>query len=191
MLNAPSGLGYEHTGKYSNLLPLSFLMMDGVLTDGTVLVLTADWRQEEMNIKDGFALQNGIEERIQGKDYLGGNSPEVMDRLENWGEGMWVCQYSIKRVSRRVYRRQTTEEKNRCCTWAMIYRIFLLWKWWTGLLPGGCGTGSKGNSTVYFSFKRRWYLCVGCNWKSAEAERPLELFGACGVEIGWWMVNGE
>jgi 3-deoxy-D-manno-octulosonate 8-phosphate phosphatase (KDO 8-P phosphatase) len=59
--------------------------VDGVLTDGTVLVLPDGVQARRMNIKDGFALQMAIKKGYRIKIISGGNSPEVTDRLEKLG----------------------------------------------------------------------------------------------------------
>jgi 3-deoxy-D-manno-octulosonate 8-phosphate phosphatase (KDO 8-P phosphatase) len=59
--------------------------VDGVLTDGTVLVLPDGVQARRMNIKDGFALQMAIKKGYRIKIISGGNSPEVADRLEKLG----------------------------------------------------------------------------------------------------------
>ncbi len=59
--------------------------VDGVLTDGTVLVLPNGVQARRMNIKDGFALQMAMKSGFRIKIISGGNSPEVVDRLEKLG----------------------------------------------------------------------------------------------------------
>ena len=59
--------------------------VDGVLTDGTVLVLDGGLQARRMNIKDGFALQMALKNGYRVKIISGGNSPEVADRLEKLG----------------------------------------------------------------------------------------------------------
>lgn len=59
--------------------------VDGVLTDGTVLVLDGGLQARRMNIKDGFALQMALKKGYRVKVISGGNSPEVQDRLEKLG----------------------------------------------------------------------------------------------------------
>lgn len=59
--------------------------VDGVLTDGTVLVLDGGLQARRMNIKDGFALQMALKKGYRVKIISGGNSPEVMDRLDKLG----------------------------------------------------------------------------------------------------------
>lgn len=59
--------------------------VDGVLTDGTVLVLAGGLQARKMNIKDGFALQMALKNGYRVKIISGGHSPEVADRLEKLG----------------------------------------------------------------------------------------------------------
>jgi 3-deoxy-D-manno-octulosonate 8-phosphate phosphatase (KDO 8-P phosphatase) len=59
--------------------------VDGVLTDGTLLVLDGGLQVRKMNIKDGFALQMALKKGYRVKIISGGNSPEVQDRLEKLG----------------------------------------------------------------------------------------------------------
>ena len=59
--------------------------VDGVLTDGTVLVLAGGLQARRMHIKDGFALQMAQMKGYNVKVISGGNSPEVMDRLDKLG----------------------------------------------------------------------------------------------------------
>jgi len=59
--------------------------VDGVLTDGTILVLRDGLQARRMNIKDGFALQMALKNGFRVKIISGGNSPEVLDRLEKLG----------------------------------------------------------------------------------------------------------
>lgn len=59
--------------------------VDGVLTDGTVLVLDGGLQARRMNIKDGFALQMAIKNGYRVLVVSGGNSPQVVNRLEKLG----------------------------------------------------------------------------------------------------------
>ncbi len=59
--------------------------VDGVLTDGTVLVLDNGLQARRMNIKDGFALQMAKKNGYHVLIISGGNSPQVADRLEKLG----------------------------------------------------------------------------------------------------------
>jgi 3-deoxy-D-manno-octulosonate 8-phosphate phosphatase (KDO 8-P phosphatase) len=59
--------------------------IDGVLTDGTVLVLDNGLQARRMHIKDGFALQMALKNGFRVLIVSGGNSPQVMQRLEKLG----------------------------------------------------------------------------------------------------------
>lgn len=59
--------------------------VDGVLTDGTILVLPNGVQARRMHIKDGFALQMALRNGYKVKIISGGNSPEVTDRLQKLG----------------------------------------------------------------------------------------------------------
>jgi 3-deoxy-D-manno-octulosonate 8-phosphate phosphatase (KDO 8-P phosphatase) len=59
--------------------------VDGVLTDGTVLVLENGLHARRMNIKDGFALQMAEKNDYKVLIISGGNSPQVVHRLEKLG----------------------------------------------------------------------------------------------------------
>ncbi len=59
--------------------------VDGVLTDGTVLVLDGGLQARRMNIKDGFALQMAVKNGYAVKIISGGHSPQVLDRLQRLG----------------------------------------------------------------------------------------------------------
>lgn len=59
--------------------------VDGVLTDGTVMVMNVNLQVRRMNIKDGFALQMAVANGYRVKIISGGNSREVAQRLEKLG----------------------------------------------------------------------------------------------------------
>lgn len=59
--------------------------IDGVLTDGTILVLENGLQARRMNIKDGFSLQMAVKKGYRVMIVSGGNSPQVANRLENLG----------------------------------------------------------------------------------------------------------
>ena len=59
--------------------------VDGVLTDGTVLVLEGGVQARRMHIKDGFALQMAVKNGYNVLIVSGGNSPQVINRLEKLG----------------------------------------------------------------------------------------------------------
>jgi 3-deoxy-D-manno-octulosonate 8-phosphate phosphatase (KDO 8-P phosphatase) len=59
--------------------------VDGVLTDGTVLLTGNGVQARRMHIKDGFALQMAIKNGYRVVIFSGGTSPEVVQRLEKLG----------------------------------------------------------------------------------------------------------
>lgn len=59
--------------------------VDGVLTDGTVLVLDNGLQARKMNIKDGLALQMAIRNGYRVAIISGSNSFQVQQRLEGLG----------------------------------------------------------------------------------------------------------
>ncbi len=59
--------------------------VDGVLTDGTLLVLPDGVMARRMNIRDGYAMQLAIKKGYNILIISGGSSDEVKDRLEKLG----------------------------------------------------------------------------------------------------------
>jgi 3-deoxy-D-manno-octulosonate 8-phosphate phosphatase (KDO 8-P phosphatase) len=59
--------------------------VDGVLTDGTLLVLPDGVMARSMNIKDGYALQLAVKKGYHVVIISGGVSPEVKERLSKLG----------------------------------------------------------------------------------------------------------
>lgn len=59
--------------------------VDGVLTDGSLLVLPGGVMARRMNIKDGYALQLAVKRGYQVLVISGGNAPEVKERLAKLG----------------------------------------------------------------------------------------------------------
>jgi 3-deoxy-D-manno-octulosonate 8-phosphate phosphatase (KDO 8-P phosphatase) len=59
--------------------------VDGVLTDGQLLVMPNGLMARSMNIKDGYALQLAVKKGYHVIVISGGNSPEVKERLEKLG----------------------------------------------------------------------------------------------------------
>ena len=61
------------------------LDVDGVLTDGTLLVMPGGLMVRRMNIKDGYALQLAVKKGYHIAVISGGDSAEVKDRLQKLG----------------------------------------------------------------------------------------------------------
>jgi len=71
-----------HQFKHINTIVLD---VDGVLTDGTLLVMPGGLMVRRMNIKDGYALQLAVKKGYHVAIISGGDSPEVKDRLLKLG----------------------------------------------------------------------------------------------------------
>jgi 3-deoxy-D-manno-octulosonate 8-phosphate phosphatase (KDO 8-P phosphatase) len=61
------------------------LDMDGVLTDGSLLIMPGGTWLRKMNIKDGYALQLAVKKGYKVAVFSGSNSDEVKDRLSRLG----------------------------------------------------------------------------------------------------------
>lgn len=59
--------------------------VDGVLTNGTLILLPNGVMARSMNIKDGYALQLAIKKGYRVLVISGGDSPEVVERLNKLG----------------------------------------------------------------------------------------------------------
>jgi len=59
--------------------------IDGVLTDGTILVLSDGLQARRMHVKDGFGLQMALKKGYRIFIISGGYSEEVKSRLEKLG----------------------------------------------------------------------------------------------------------
>lgn len=59
--------------------------VDGVLTDGTVLLLPGGEMSRSMNIKDGYALQLAVKKGYRVAIISGGKSESVVSRLQGLG----------------------------------------------------------------------------------------------------------
>ena len=70
--------------------------VDGVMTDGSLLVLPHGVMARRMNIKDGYALQLAVKRGYHVVVISGGNSPEVKERLEKLGVTLVWMQVSNK-----------------------------------------------------------------------------------------------
>lgn len=72
--------------------------VDGVLTDGTLLVLPDGVMARRMNIKDGYALQLAVKKGYNVIVISGGNSPEVKERLYKLGVNQVYMQVADKKT---------------------------------------------------------------------------------------------
>ena len=85
--------------------------VDGVLTDGTILVLDDGLQARRMHIKDGFALQMAIKNGYRVLIVSGGNSPQVVQRLEKLGITDVHMSIANKRKFIEEYARQNNLKK--------------------------------------------------------------------------------
>lgn len=69
---------------FQNITTLVF-DVDGVLTDGTLMMLPNGVMARRMNIKDGYALQLAVKKNYRVVIISGGNSAEVKERLNLLG----------------------------------------------------------------------------------------------------------
>ena len=71
-------------GKFASIRTFVF-DVDGVLTDGTLLILDDGQQARTMNIKDGYALQLAIKKGYRLVILSGGTSDAVKERLNRLG----------------------------------------------------------------------------------------------------------
>ncbi len=81
--NTPSGAG----GILSLFKAVTTLVfdVDGVLTNGNILIMPNGLMARQMNIKDGYALQFAVKKNYHVAIISGGNSAEVKERLQLLG----------------------------------------------------------------------------------------------------------
>ena len=72
--------------------------VDGVLTNGNLLVMPNGLMARTMNIKDGYAIQLAIEKGYKVWIISGGNSDEVKERLQKLGVTEVFMKVADKRV---------------------------------------------------------------------------------------------
>lgn len=70
--------------KFKSITTFAF-DVDGVLTDGTLIILPAGVMARKMNVKDGYALQLAVKRGYNVVVISGGASEEVADRLYKLG----------------------------------------------------------------------------------------------------------
>ena len=72
--------------------------VDGVLTNGNLLVMPNGLMARTMNIKDGYAIQLAIKKGYKVWIISGGNSDEVKERLEKLGVSQVFMKVTDKKV---------------------------------------------------------------------------------------------
>ena len=71
--------------EYLNHITTFVFDVDGVLTDGTIIVTTSGELLRKMNIKDGFALKTAVDHNYNICIISGGSNEGVKLRLEGLG----------------------------------------------------------------------------------------------------------
>jgi 3-deoxy-D-manno-octulosonate 8-phosphate phosphatase (KDO 8-P phosphatase) len=77
--------------------------VDGVLTDGSLLILDDGQWARKMNIKDGYALQLAIKKGYRILVLSGSNSPAVKERLNKLGVAEVFMQVEDKKAMLEEY----------------------------------------------------------------------------------------
>lgn len=90
--------------------------VDGVLTDGTVLVLENGLQARRMNIKDGFALQLAVKCGYRVVIVSGSKPSPVVERLERLG----ITDINMSLLNKRAFI-ATYIEKNKLRTEEVLY----------------------------------------------------------------------
>ena len=86
--------------------------VDGVLTDGNLLVMPGGAMVRRMNIKDGYALQLAVKRGYNVIVISGGNSPEVKERLNKLGVAHVWMQVTDKKIILENFMRQNSLLEN-------------------------------------------------------------------------------
>ena len=82
--------------------------VDGVLTDGSLIVMPGGAMVRRMNIKDGYALQLAVKKGYNVVIISGGNSPEVEERLNKLG----IAQVFMRVEDKKLLLQQLLEKNN-------------------------------------------------------------------------------
>ncbi len=82
---AGSGEGMGSYFPYFQQIRTLVFDVDGVLTDGNLIILPGGVMARRMNIKDGYALQLAVKKGYRVVIISGGNSEEVKERLQLLG----------------------------------------------------------------------------------------------------------
>lgn len=88
--------------------------VDGVLTDGQLLVMPNGLMARSMNIKDGYALQLAVKKGYRVIIISGGHSPEVKERLEKLGVSEVHMQVSDKLCLLKTILAESDTAQNSC-----------------------------------------------------------------------------
>jgi 3-deoxy-D-manno-octulosonate 8-phosphate phosphatase (KDO 8-P phosphatase) len=95
--------------------------VDGVLTNGSVVLLPDGQQMRQMHSKDGYALQLALKKGYKVAVITGGGSVQVKDRLN--GLGVNDTYMNVR------HKDEAMADFIRSFTWAMISPIYALCKW--------------------------------------------------------------
>ena len=93
-------------------IPTFVFDVDGVLTDGSLLVIPGGAMVRRMNIKDGYALQLAVKKGYNVVIISGGNSPEVEERLNKLGIADVFMRVEDKKLTLQEYLQKKTIPQN-------------------------------------------------------------------------------
>ena len=97
--------------------------VDGVLTDGTVLVLENGLQARRMSIRDGYALQLAVKKDYQVLVISGAATSPVVDRLGKLGITQIHMGVTDKKTFIKTLWQITTWQQDKYFLWEMICPI--------------------------------------------------------------------
>ncbi len=102
--------------------------VDGVMTNGKLMITTEGEMYREMNTRDGFAIKYAL---IKGYKIgiISGGTNEGVRKDSNYSgliKSIWA--YMKKILLLMILSKPTISILKKCFTWVMTYRIYLYWK---------------------------------------------------------------
>ena len=151
--------------------------VDGVLTDGTVLVLENGLQARRMNMKDGYALQLAVKKGYRILVISGAASSPVVDRLNKLGITEVHMGISDKKnfVKNFIANHQLTAGEV-LFMGDDIPDLSAMSIVGLPACPADAATEDQRNIKIYIIPEWRLWLCKRCDRTSAEGTRQL---GAC------------
>ena len=102
--------------------------VDGVMTNGQIMITTEGEMYREMNTRDGFAIKCALERDYKIAIISGGTNEGVRKRLETLGLIKSIWAYTKKTLLLMIFSKPTISILKKCFAWVMTYRIYLYWK---------------------------------------------------------------
>ncbi|MCR6720703.1 MAG: hypothetical protein NVV59_10505 [Chitinophagaceae bacterium] len=139
-----------------NKIRLVALDVDGVLTDGTVLVLENGLQARRMSVRDGYALQLAVKKGLQIMVISGAVSEPVRDRLSKLG----IADVFMGVRDKWTLLSQQIKERGMQADEVLfmgddIPDLEVMKKCGTGCLSCRCCGRNKIHFCIYFKYKRR------------------------------------